>query len=91
MAVAPIEVPTVFAGFADFWEPFLTGQGPAPGCVAALDPASRDRLRDALGGTVPTRPDGSVAFTARAWAVRGRRPDRVGGAGAEPGEAGPSR
>jgi SAM-dependent methyltransferase len=30
-AVAPIEVPTRFAGFADLWEPFLAGQGPAPG------------------------------------------------------------
>ncbi|GGR32292.1 class I SAM-dependent methyltransferase [Streptomyces netropsis] len=74
VAVAPIEVSTVFAGFADLWEPFLAGQGPAPGYVAALAPATRGRLRDTLRGALPTRPDGAIALTARAWAIRGRTP-----------------
>ncbi|OAR22708.1 methyltransferase [Streptomyces sp. ERV7] len=74
VAVDGIGVDTVFTGFADLWEPFLSGQGPAPGYVAALTPAARDRLRTALRQAVPTRPDGSIALTARAWAVRGRRP-----------------
>ncbi|MFE1308383.1 class I SAM-dependent methyltransferase [Streptomyces sp. NPDC058755] len=78
VSVAPIEVPTAFAGFVDLWEPFLAGQGPAPGYVAALDPAARDRLRDTLSQAVPTKPDGSIALAARAWAVRGRRPVRAG-------------
>ncbi len=72
--VSPIEVPTVFAGFAELWEPFLSGQGPAPGYVAALAPAARDRLRTRLEGLLPAGPDGSVTLSARAWAVRGRRP-----------------
>lgn len=72
--VAAVEVPTVFADFTDLWEPFLTGQGPAPGYVAALPAPARDHLRAALEATVPTRPDGSIGLTARAWAVRGRRP-----------------
>ncbi|MGW0874480.1 class I SAM-dependent methyltransferase [Streptomyces sp. NPDC002740] len=72
--VAPIEVPTVFADFADLWEPFLGGQGPAPDYVAALAPVARDRLRDVFRRALPARPDGSIALTARAWAVRGRRP-----------------
>ncbi|WP_142269869.1 class I SAM-dependent methyltransferase [Streptomyces sp. SLBN-115] len=72
--VAPVEVPTVFADFTDLWEPFLGGQGPAADYATALAPAARDRLRDVLRATVPTRPDGSIALTARAWAVRGRRP-----------------
>ncbi|WP_371650127.1 MULTISPECIES: class I SAM-dependent methyltransferase [unclassified Streptomyces] len=79
VAVAEIEVDTVFTGFADLWEPFLSGQGPAPGYVAALAPPARDRLRTALRQAVPARPDGSIALTARAWAVRGRKP---GGAAA---------
>lgn len=83
VSVVPIEVAMVFAGFADLWEPFLAGQGPAPGYVAALAPPARDRLRDALRAAVPTRPDGSIALTARAWAVRGRKPSRRG-AGADP-------
>ncbi|MGW7086850.1 class I SAM-dependent methyltransferase [Streptomyces sp. NPDC054871] len=72
VAVAPVEVATVFAGFPDLWEPFLAGQGPAPGYVTALAPSAREHLRDALRETVPTRPDGSIVLAARAWAVRGR-------------------
>lgn len=71
---APIATRTVFAGFADLWEPFLGGQGPAPGYVAALTPADRDRLRDLFAASVPARADGTIELPARAWAVRGRRP-----------------
>lgn len=78
VSTVPIEVPTVFADFTDLWEPFLAGQGPAPGYVASLAPADRDRVRDALGAALPRRPDGSLALTARAWAVSGRRPVRPG-------------
>ncbi|MFI9154377.1 class I SAM-dependent methyltransferase [Streptomyces sp. NPDC053367] len=75
VAVTGIEVPTVFAGFDDLWEPFLAGQGPAPAYVASLGPAARDRVRDALAGSVGAGPrEGEVALTARAWAVRGKRP-----------------
>jgi SAM-dependent methyltransferase len=74
VSAPPIEVPTHFADFTDLWEPFLAGQGPAPGYVAALPPAVRGRLRDALREAVPARPDGTIALRARAWAVRGRRP-----------------
>ncbi|MBT2384371.1 class I SAM-dependent methyltransferase [Streptomyces sp. ISL-11] len=76
VVVVPITVPTVFAGFAELWEPFLSGQGPAPGYVAALAPPARDRLRDALREALPTRADGSVGLSARAWAVKGRKPER---------------
>ena len=70
--VRAIEVPTVFADFADLWGPFLAGQGPAPGYVTTLPPAARDDLRDALRAAAPTAPDGSIPLSARAWAVRGR-------------------
>ena len=71
--VAPIEVPTRFADFSDLWDPFLAGQGPAPGYVASLAPAARKRLREALRQRMPARADGSIALRARAWGVRGRR------------------
>ncbi|MDP4500400.1 class I SAM-dependent methyltransferase [Nonomuraea turcica] len=71
VAVEPIEVPTVFADFDDYWMPFLGGQGPAPGYVMALAEDHRTALRDALRRRLPTGPDGSIALTARAWAVRG--------------------
>ncbi|MYS83533.1 class I SAM-dependent methyltransferase [Embleya scabrispora] len=79
VAVVPIEVATGFAGFADLWEPFLAGQGPAPGYVAALSRPDRDRLRETLRASVPTRADGSIVLGARAWAIRGGRPGRAHG------------
>jgi hypothetical protein len=66
---APIEVPTVFADFDDLWQPFLGGQGPAPGYVAALPTTRRDALREHLRAALP---DGPIPLRARAWAVRGR-------------------
>jgi SAM-dependent methyltransferase len=71
--VAPVEVPTAFGDFTDLWDPFLAGQGPAPGYVTALAPAARERLRDELRERVPEGADGSIALRARAWAVRGRK------------------
>ncbi|WP_128985058.1 class I SAM-dependent methyltransferase [Streptomyces roseicoloratus] len=73
VTTAPIDVRTVFADFADLWDPFLAGQGPAPGYVASLTPGDRDRLRTAYAESVPHEPDGSIDLTARAWAVRGVR------------------
>jgi SAM-dependent methyltransferase len=70
--VRAIEVPTVFRDVDDFWQPFLGGQGAAPGYLASLPPGRRDALRDALLQRLPVEPDGSVRLTARAYAVRGR-------------------
>jgi len=69
--VRPIDVPTVFVDFDDYWRPFLGGQGPAPGYVASLTEERRLALRDLLRGRLPTGPDGSIPLSARAWAVRG--------------------
>jgi len=67
-----VMVPTVFEDFDDFWEPFLGGQGPAPGYVASLTEPAREELRVALASRLPTQEDGTIALMARAWAVRGR-------------------
>jgi SAM-dependent methyltransferase len=66
-----IEIPMVFASFADCWAPFLGNTGPAPSYVASLDAAGRDRLRDGLRKRVGAERDGSIRLRARAWAVRG--------------------
>ena len=71
VACIPIVVPTVFRNFDDYWHPFTLGTGPAPGYCASLEPEARERLRQALEASLPRRPDGSIALTARAWAVRG--------------------
>ncbi len=68
-----IVVPTHFRDFDDYWTPFLSGQGPAPGYAKALSPERRAALRERLAERLPTDPDGSIRLTARAWAVRGTR------------------
>jgi ubiquinone/menaquinone biosynthesis C-methylase UbiE len=69
---APISVPTVFRDFDDYWHPFTLGVGPAPGYCASLDPAARQRLEEKLRQDLERRDDGSIAFNARAWAVKGK-------------------
>jgi SAM-dependent methyltransferase len=71
VTVRAIDVPTVFADFDDYWQPFLGGQGPAPGYAMALTEERRRALRDLLRVRLPARPDGSISLTARAWAVKG--------------------
>lgn len=67
---AAIDVPTDFAGFDDYWSPFLGGQGPAPAYVMALPEEARARLRDHVRSRLPVAPDGTLRLTARAWAIR---------------------
>jgi len=73
VSTQPIDVPTPFENFDDYWTPFLSGIAPAPGYCASLDEAARNRLRDHLAKTLPTDPDGMILLAARAWAVRGTR------------------
>jgi SAM-dependent methyltransferase len=71
-----IVVPSVFRDFDDYWEPFLSGEGPAPGYAMSLDDADRTALRDELRRRLPAATDGSIRLTARAWAVRGTKGER---------------
>jgi SAM-dependent methyltransferase len=77
IATRELVVPTVFADFDDYWTPFLSGQGPAPGYCASLSGAALGLLRDELRAALA--PDGgAIELSARAWTVRGRcaAPDR---------------
>lgn len=61
-----------FESFADYWDPFLLGQGPSGAYVRSLEPGKRQALRDELRRRLS--PDaGTAPFTlgSRAWAVRG--------------------
>jgi hypothetical protein len=71
VGVRAIDVVTRFRDFEDCWEPFLGGQGPAPGYAVSLDEERRAALRERIRARLPFADDGSVTLTARAWAVRG--------------------
>jgi hypothetical protein len=70
--VTAIDIPTPFASFEEYWRPFLGGQGPAPAYAMSLDEPARARLRERIRERMRLQADGSVALTARAWAVRGQ-------------------
>lgn len=61
-----------FTDFADYWEPFASGEGGLGAYVAALDNARRDRLERHLRAAYLTgRPDGERSFVAVALSCRG--------------------
>jgi len=69
--VKPIDIPTPFVNFDDYWQPFLGGQGPAPAYAMSLDEVTRAHLRDRIRERMPIMANGSISLTARAWAIRG--------------------
>ncbi len=71
VASGALDVEAGYEDFADFWEPFLTGTGPAGLFCAALDDESRLRLRDDLRARLGS-PPGPFTLTARAWFATGR-------------------
>jgi len=73
----PLDITMRFASFADYWDPFIHGQGSAGAYTRKLD---RDRLR-ILRDEVKRRlsvsaEEAPLALSARAWAVRGTVPAR---------------
>jgi hypothetical protein len=68
-----VDVPTLFRDFADYWTPFLGGQGPAPSYAMGLSEEQRNALRESIRANLPFAADGTIPLTARAWAVRGQR------------------
>ncbi len=71
VASRPIDVPTVFRDFDDYWSPFLGGQAPAPGYAMSLTEQRRAALRELIRERLPVAGDGSISLIGRAWAVRG--------------------
>jgi ubiquinone/menaquinone biosynthesis C-methylase UbiE len=56
--------------YEDFWQPFLTGTGPAGAYCVSLDDLDRSALREAVFHRLGA-PSDAFTLTARAWAVRG--------------------
>jgi SAM-dependent methyltransferase len=70
-----IDVAAAFDGFDDYWTPFLSGVGPAPGYCAGLPDDRRAALRDLLRERLSPAGDDPFSMNARAFAVRGTVPD----------------
>jgi hypothetical protein len=60
--------------FVDYWTPFLSGVGPAPGDCAALTADQREALRTRLLARLSPSGAGPIVLNARAFAVRGTVP-----------------
>lgn len=77
VVTSAVEVLTPFKDIADYWSPFLGGQGPAPSYAMSLSESQRERLRARVAERLPRRPDGSIQLLARAWAVRATVPSNA--------------
>jgi ubiquinone/menaquinone biosynthesis C-methylase UbiE len=74
VATKPIDMPTVFRDFEEYWSPFLGGQGAAPAYCMSLSDERRAALRNRLQTALPIEANGRIDLIARAFAVRGTVP-----------------
>jgi SAM-dependent methyltransferase len=73
VSVRAIDAEAAFRDFDDYWTPFLSGVGPAPGYCAALPADQREALRSRLLARLSPG-GGPFSLNARAFAVRGSVP-----------------
>jgi SAM-dependent methyltransferase len=70
-----IDVQTRFESFADYWEPFLLGQGPAGAYVRSLSREGVDALREEVRRRLRPAEPLSLDLPARVWVVSGMVPN----------------
>lgn len=75
LATRTIEVSMTFPDFDDCWVSLTPGYSPVGKLIAALPDAEREKLMETVRAGLPTGPDGSITFSARANAIMGRVPD----------------
>lgn len=66
-----LDIETVFTDFQDYWNPFLGGQGPAPGFLMGLEEKAREAIKEKVKERMKVEADGSIRLTGRALVVRG--------------------
>ena len=66
----PIEVIQSYADFDDYWTAQTPKFSPVGKAVAALSEPERTKLKDVVRGQLPIQPDGSIAYSACANAVK---------------------
>jgi SAM-dependent methyltransferase len=73
----PIDISMRFDSFADYWNPFLLGQGPAGAYVRRLSHDSLQALRNEVKRRLSApAEDAPLVLPARAWSVFGAVPKR---------------
>jgi len=75
IATAVIDVKQTYRDFDDFWDAQTPSFAPGAKVIAALPDNERARMRDIVRAAVPPSPDGSVTYSARANAIKGRVPE----------------
>jgi SAM-dependent methyltransferase len=70
------EIAMTFAGFDDYWAPFLSGVAPSASYAGMLDRQERETLKQRLRQKIGVEPDRPFSLAAHAWAVRGGVPLR---------------
>jgi len=72
-----IEITMRFESLADYWDPFLLGQGPAGSWVRRLERGQVQTLRDEVKRRLSIPAENTpFVLSARAWSVRGAVPNR---------------
>jgi len=71
---AVLDIETTYPDFAAFWSAQTPSFSPTSRLIARMTAAQRAGLFDTLRATLPVRPDGSIAYPARAHAVKARAP-----------------
>ncbi len=69
-----IDVCLAYADFADFWQAQTPGYAPTTKIINAMKDSERTRLMRAVQSSLPTGPNNSIEYCARANAVRARVP-----------------
>lgn len=71
----PLDITMQFESFADYWDAFLLGQGPAGAYVRSLDRAQVEALRGEVRRRLSlSADDAPFVLAARVWSVRGTVP-----------------
>ena len=74
ISVRSIDVVETFAGFDDYWRSQTPAFTPYGKVVAALSEADRMKLAEAVRAILQVAPDGTVAYSARANAIKSSAP-----------------
>lgn len=70
--VTKLDIMTRFKDFDDYWNPFLSGQGPAPSYLASLSKQYHEKLKKEIYNKLPIEPDGSIKLLGRAIVIKGK-------------------